>query len=84
VPYRRHQVGQRLAGAGSGLDGQVLAGLDGQLDRLGHRDLSGAFLAADVRHGRREQIGHGREIPFRHPRTVPRRIPEGTQAVPFG
>ncbi len=58
MPDGGDQVGQRLAGAGPGLDGQVLAGLDGVLHRLGHGDLAGPFRTADARHRRGEQFGH--------------------------
>ena len=47
VEQRRHQVGQRLAGAGAGLDEQVLAADHRVGDRLGHLDLPGALLAAE-------------------------------------
>jgi hypothetical protein len=60
VPDRRYQVRQRLSGSGSGLDGEVLAGLDGPLHRLGHGDLSWPLGTADAlppppREGRRHQ-----------------------------
>ncbi len=52
VQERRHEVGQRLAGAGAGLDEQVGAVDHGVGDRLGHLDLAGALLAAQGVDGR--------------------------------
>ena len=60
---RRDQVGQRLPGAGAGLDGQVLAGLDGLPHRLGHRDLARPFGAADAADGGGEELGDIRHGP---------------------
>ena len=56
VPRRGHQVGERLAGAGARLDGQVLAGCDRLLHRLGHRDLPGPLRPADPGDRRGEQV----------------------------
>ena len=47
VQQRRHEVAQRLAGAGAGLDEQVLAGRHRAVDGLGHLDLAGALLPAE-------------------------------------
>ena len=58
VQQRRHQVGQRLAGAGAGLDEQVLAVLERVGDRLGHLDLAGA--APDRRAPRRPRPARSR------------------------
>jgi hypothetical protein len=54
---RRHQVRERLAGPGAGLDRQVLAGDDGPLYRLRHRDLAGALRPADPLDSRGKQRG---------------------------
>ena len=52
VQERRHEVGQRLAGAGAGLDEQVGA-VDHRVgDRLGHLDLAGPLLATQRLDGR--------------------------------
>ena len=48
VQQRRDEVAQRLAGAGAGLDEQVALVLHRGGDRLGHRDLAGALLAAEL------------------------------------
>jgi hypothetical protein len=55
MAHRGDEVGQRLAGPGSGLDGQVLAGLDGALNCLGHRHLPGPLRPADAGDRRGEQ-----------------------------
>ena len=57
VRQHRHQVGQRLAGAGAGLHQQVLAGLEGVGDRLGHLLLALARRPADRGDGGVEQRG---------------------------
>ena len=57
VQDRRDQVGQGLPGAGAGLHGQVLAGLDGLPYRLGHLDLARPFRAADAGDGGGEEFG---------------------------
>jgi hypothetical protein len=44
-----HEVGQRLPGAGTRLDRQVLAGLECLRNSLGHLDLAGPFRAAQPR-----------------------------------
>ena len=44
---RGNQIGQRLAGAGAGLHGEVLAGVEGVRDGLGHLDLAAALAAAE-------------------------------------
>ena len=49
VGHRGHEVGERLAGAGAGLDEQVLALVDGVGDGLGHLDLAGPLGPADTR-----------------------------------
>ena len=52
-----HQIGQRLAGTGAGLDEQVLAGLRGPGDGTGHRLLAGPGDAArDGAHGGGEKL----------------------------
>ena len=56
--HRGHQVGERLAGPGAGLDRQVLTGSDGPLYRLRHLDLAGALGPADSLDRRGEQRGH--------------------------
>ena len=43
---RWHQIGERLAGAGAGLYGQMLAGVERVGHRLGHLDLTAALAAA--------------------------------------
>ena len=53
VEQRGHQVAQRLAGAGAGLDEQVLASGHRRGDRLGHRHLARPLLAARGRRRRR-------------------------------
>ena len=53
-----HQVGERLASPGAGLDRQVLTGGDGVLHRLRHRDLAGPLCPADSLDRRGEQRGH--------------------------
>ena len=57
MAYGRYEVGERLAGARAGLDGQVLPRVDGVRHRLGHLHLSGAFGAADAGHRRGEEGG---------------------------
>ena len=47
VEQGRDEVGQRLAGAGAGLDDEVPMARQRLGDRLGHRDLSGALLTAE-------------------------------------
>jgi hypothetical protein len=59
VPDRGHQVGQRLAGAGARLDGEVLVGLDRVAHRLRHLHLAGALAATEPGHGRSEQFFDG-------------------------
>ena len=54
--YRGHQVGQGLAGAGSGLDRKVLTGAERLCHRLGHPQLAGPFGAAQRRHRARQQV----------------------------
>ena len=55
VPDGRDEVGERLPGAGPGLDGEMLGRVDGVADRLGHRDLSWALGTADAGNRGREQ-----------------------------
>jgi hypothetical protein len=47
---RRNQVGQRLAGPGAGLHREMLAGLEGVRDGLGHLQLAATLTAAEGRH----------------------------------
>ncbi len=58
VAHRGHQVGQRLAGAGAGLDEQVLAGLDGRRDGDGHHLLPVAPHPSEGTDRVVEQLGH--------------------------
>ena len=44
---RRHQIAERLSGAGAGLDQQMGAAVDGFLDGFGHGHLAGTLRAAD-------------------------------------
>ena len=48
---RRHEVGERLAGAGPGLDHEVAVGPDGVGDPFGHLDLPEPGLGAGERGG---------------------------------
>ncbi len=57
VPDRRHQVGQRLPGAGAGLHGQVLAARDRGRDRGRHPLLALAGLPVHRGHGGVQQLG---------------------------
>ena len=58
VEQARHQVGQRLAGAGAGLHQQVLA-VDHRVGHgLRHLDLAGALLAAELAHRGGQRAGH--------------------------
>ena len=59
VQQARHQVGQRLAGAGAGLDEQVTAVLEGGGDRLGHLDLAVATLPTERVDGDAEHLADG-------------------------
>ncbi|GAB3132689.1 hypothetical protein GCM10027258_00640 [Amycolatopsis stemonae] len=59
---RGHEVGQRLAGAGAGLHGEVLAGADGAADGLGHLDLPWAFGTPDGLHRVGEEFEDAGEI----------------------
>ena len=58
VQQRGHEVAERLAGAGAGLDEQVLLVLHRRGDRLGHRDLAGTLLAAELLDGSTEHLAH--------------------------
>ena len=60
VEHRRDEVAQRLAGAGAGLDEQVLLGLQRLGDRLGHRHLAGSLLAAERLDGGRQHLADRR------------------------
>ena len=55
---QRNQVRQRLAGAGAGLDQQVVAGVDRARHLPGHLVLAAAALAAHAGHGPVEQFDH--------------------------
>ena len=59
VEEGRDEVGQRLAGAGAGLDDQVPMVGQRVGDGLGHGDLSGAFLAAESLDRRPQHVGDG-------------------------
>ncbi len=56
VGDRRHEVGERLAGAGAGLDEQVLPVVDRVRDGLGHLDLARPLRATDSRHRGVEEV----------------------------
>ncbi|GAA3215994.1 hypothetical protein GCM10020256_17930 [Streptomyces thermocoprophilus] len=56
VCERRHEVAERLSGAGAGLDEQVGAVVDGLGDGLGHGHLAGALRAADGADGGMEEF----------------------------
>ena len=56
VEQRRHEVGERLAGAGAGLDDEVAPLAERVADRLGHRDLARPLLAAQRLHRGREHL----------------------------
>ncbi|GAA5023384.1 hypothetical protein GCM10023258_14660 [Terrabacter aeriphilus] len=53
---RRHEVGERLAGAGAGLDEQVLARVDRVRHGVGHLHLTGPLGAAHPRHRGVEEV----------------------------
>ena len=74
VEQRRDEVGQRLAGAGAGLDQQVLAGRHRPGDGLGHLDLTGPLLAAERLDGAGEDLADGR-LGLGHRSTLPSRAP---------
>ncbi len=52
VQQRGHEVAERLAGAGAGLDEQVLLVVHRRGHGLGHRDLARPLLAAELLDGR--------------------------------
>ncbi len=56
---RRHEVAERLAGAGAGLDEEVGVVVDGLGHGLGHGDLAGPLRAADGGDGGMEEVGEG-------------------------
>jgi len=62
VPDGRHQVGQRLASAGAGLHGQVLALLQRGAHRPHHPLLPFSGLPADRLHGGAEHLVHARQV----------------------
>ena len=68
VPDRRHEVGQRLAGAGARLHRQVLAGGDRLPDGLGHGVLPVAPRTADGGDRGVEELGDTRQGRRRRPR----------------
>lgn len=57
VRERGHQVAQGLSGAGSGLDQQMGAAVDGFLDGFGHGHLAGTLRAADGGDGGVQEFG---------------------------
>src|SRR5215510_8547094 len=59
VRHRGDQVGERLAGPGPRLHGEMLPAPDRVPDRLRHRVLPGPGGPPDARHRRRQQVGHG-------------------------
>src|SRR5690606_2759203 len=59
VRHGGDEVAERLAGARTRLDEEVLAPVEGALDRLDHRDLPVASSAAQVVDGACEQLGRG-------------------------
>src|SRR5690606_23588001 len=63
---RRHQVGQRLSGAGAGLDGEMVAVVDGLLHRLDHRDLTLPLAPSESVDGGGEQGVDWWEMGVRH------------------
>src|SRR5690606_23031618 len=89
VPDRGDQVGERLAGAGARLHGEVLRIAHRLPDGLGHLDLTGALHPAEAAHGDGEEFfdrrrlgmvrGHGRTVPCR---TDVRGHPRGPAAIP--
>src|SRR6266540_3430293 len=82
-----HQVGQRLAGAGARLDEEVLAGLGGPRDGIGHELLPWTRCAARHRaDGRGEQLPYAGAAllgPSRRGRRVDCRGGHGRQATPY-
>ncbi len=54
---RRHQIGERLAGAGAGLHGQVLTRVERMGHGLGHLDLTAPLAAAQRGDRGGEQFG---------------------------
>ena len=69
VEQARHEVGQRLAGAGPRLHQQVFAGAERRRDGLRHLHLAGSLLAAERVHRVGEQVAHGR-VGLAHARTL--------------
>ncbi|CAM5391554.1 hypothetical protein SVIOM74S_09604 [Streptomyces violarus] len=57
VRERGHQIAQRLAGAGAGLDQQVGAVVDRLRDGFGHGHLTGALRTADGSDGSMQEFG---------------------------
>lgn len=59
LPVRqgRHQIAERLARTGTGLDEQVGLIVDGLGDGLGHGDLAGPFRTADGGDGGVQELG---------------------------
>jgi hypothetical protein len=47
MPRRWDEIPERLSGAGTGLNGEMLAGVHGAAHREGHRDLPGSLGSAD-------------------------------------
>ena len=58
VQQRGHEVAQRLAGAGAGLDEQVALVLHRRGDRLGHRDLAGTLLTTELLDRSGQHLAH--------------------------
>ena len=63
---RRHQVGERLAGAGAGLDQQALVAVDRVGDAVRHRQLSGTRLVAGKQRRRRARRSQQRTDALPH------------------
>ena len=59
VEEGRDEVGEGLAGAGAGLHDEVSATVERVADGLGHRHLTGALLAPQRRHRRRQYLSRG-------------------------
>jgi hypothetical protein len=69
VEQGRHEVGERLAGAGAGLHQEVLAGAERGGHRLRHLHLARPLLTAERVDRMGEQVTHGR-VGLAHARTL--------------